>query len=362
MVSYPPMKEHSRKTMQKNKNILITGGAGFIGINTARHFLKKGWRVTIFDNFSRKGTDINIKNLKSEYKSGWRVVRGDVVKDVNLLEKEVAKADAVIHLAAQVAVTTSILSPQEDLSINVVGTFNVLEAVRQSKHRPPLIYSSTNKVYGSLPHYDVEEKGSRYSFKNKNIKKYGISEKELLDFHSPYGCSKGAADQYVIDYGRIYDLDTVVFRQSCVYGENQFGVEDQGWVAWFTIAAMHNKKITLYGTGKQVRDVLYVGDLVSLYEKTLTNIKKVKGRAYNIGGGPYNTLSLLELIPIIEGNLNIPITYSFSSIRAGDQPIFVADTRLIEKELGWAPTTEFLKGFARMHEWMSKHKKSLLPF
>ncbi len=356
------MQKTPRKSGTKSKNLLVTGGAGFIGINTARHFLKKGWRVTIFDNFSRKGTDINVKNLKREHKAGWRVVRGDVVKDVDLLEKEVSKADAVIHLAAQVAVTTSIASPADDLSINIIGTFNVLEAIRQSKNKPSLLYSSTNKVYGALPHYEVEEHKERYSFKNKGIKRYGISELELLDFHSPYGCSKGAADQYVIDYGRIYDLDTVVFRQSCIYGENQFGVEDQGWVAWFTIAAMHGKPITLYGTGKQVRDVLYVGDLVALYEKALSNIKKIKGRAYNVGGGPGNTLSLLEFIPILERELDVPIEYSFSSVRAGDQPIFVADTRLITDQLGWSPSTNFLQGFTRMREWMDKHKGALLPF
>jgi|CXWL01.1.fsa_nt_gi CDP-paratose 2-epimerase len=356
------MQKILRKSGAKSKNLLVTGGAGFIGINTARHFLKKGWRVTIFDNFSRKGTDINVENLKHEHKTGWRVVRGDVVKNADLLEKEVAKADAVIHLAAQVAVTTSIASPADDLSINIIGTFNVLEAVRQSKHKPALLYSSTNKVYGALPHYEVEDRKNRYSFKNKQIQKYGISERELLDFHSPYGCSKGAADQYVIDYGRIYDLDTVVFRQSCIYGENQFGVEDQGWVAWFTIAAMHEKPIILYGTGKQVRDVLYVGDLVALYEKAITNMKKVKGRAYNVGGGPENTLSLLEFLPLLERELNIPIEYSFSSVRAGDQPIFVADTRLITDRLGWSPATNFLEGFTRMRAWMEKHKESLLPF
>lgn len=350
------------KRIGKSKNLLITGGAGFIGINATRHFLKKGWYVTIFDNFSRKGTDINIKNLKREHKIGWRVVRGDVVKDILLLEKEVAKADAVIHLAAQVAVTTSIVSPREDLSINIIGTFNVLEAIRQSKNRPPLIYSSTNKVYGSLPHYDVEDHKKRYRFKNKKIEKNGISELEILDFHSPYGCSKGAADQYVIDYGRIYGLDTVVFRQSCVYGEHQFGVEDQGWVAWFTIAAMHRKPITLYGNGKQVRDVLFVDDLVILYDKALSNMKKVKGRAYNVGGGPGNTLSLLELLPFLEHEMGVPIKYSFSSVRAGDQPIFVADTRLLTEKLGWRPTTNFKKGFARMHRWMDENKGDLLSF
>ena len=352
----------ARISSKKGKNLLITGGAGFIGINATRHFMKKGWHVTIFDNFSRRGADVNVKNLKREYKTGWNVVRGDVVKSWALLQREIAKADAVIHLAAQVAVTTSIDLPHEDLSTNIIGTFNVLEAIRQSKHKPPLIYSSTNKVYGSLPHYEVNEHEKRYRFKNKKIDTHGISELELLDFHSPYGCSKGAADQYVIDYGRIYGLDTIVFRQSCIYGEHQFGVEDQGWVAWFTIAAMHKKPITLYGTGKQVRDVLYVGDLVNLYEKALANIKKVGGRAYNVGGGPKNTISLLELLPYLEQELGVPIKFSFSSVRAGDQPIFVADTRLVTERLGWAPSTSFYEGFANMHSWMNENKKALLAF
>lgn len=356
------MRKIQNNSDTKGKRLLITGGAGFIGVNAVRHFLKKGWHVTIFDNFSRRGTDLNIKDLKCEYKTGWSVVKGDVVKDINLLEKEVAKADAIIHLAAQVAVTTSIVSPREDLSINIIGTFNVLEAIRQSKNKPPLVYSSTNKVYGSLPHYEVEEHKKRYHFKNKNIDTYGISERECLDFHSPYGCSKGAADQYVIDYGRIYGLDTVVFRQSCIYGEHQFGVEDQGWVAWFTIAAMHRKSITIYGNGKQVRDVLFVEDLVKLYDKALSNIKKVGGRAYNVGGGPGNTLSLLELLPYLEQELGTAIKYSFSSVRAGDQPIFVADTRLLTEKLGWHPTTSFEKGFARMHAWMNENKEDLMSF
>ena len=344
------------------KRLLITGGAGFIGINAARHFLKKGWQVTLFDNFSRKGTDLNIKHLRREHTSGWRVVRGDIVKNVGLLEREVAKADAVIHLAAQVAVTTSVEAPHDDLSINVIGTFNVLEAVRQSKRKPPLIYSSTNKVYGALPHYGVKEQSSRYHFKDKRAQKHGIDEKESLDFHTPYGCSKGAADQYVIDYGRIYGLKTVVFRQSCIYGEHQFGVEDQGWVAWFTIAALHNKNITVYGSGKQVRDVLYVGDLVELYEKALANMRKVGGRAYNIGGGPRNTVSLIECLEYLGQKIKKPIAYSRGKVRTGDQPIFVADTRRIQKDLGWAPTTSFTKGFSRMRGWMEDIKPAFKKF
>lgn len=348
--------------MGRKKQLLITGGAGFIGVNTARHFLKKGWGIVVFDNFSRKGTDINIKSLTQEGGKRVRVVRGDVVKNLSLLKHEVAKADAVIHLAAQVAVTTSIDNPEEDFFTNALGTFHVLEAIRASKNRPPLIYTSTNKVYGSLPHLPVAPQRTRYRFRNKEIEKRGVSETEPLDFHSPYGCSKGAADQYVIDYARLYGLQTVVFRQSCVYGEHQFGVEDQGWVAWFTIAALKGKKITLYGNGKQVRDVLYVGDVVALYEKALNKISTISGRAYNIGGGPGNTISLLECLDHLESELGIEIQPSFSAVRAGDQPIFVADIRKAKKEIGWEPTTSFTKGFKAMHAWMEKNKKHLLSF
>lgn len=344
--------------MQK-KRILITGGAGFIGVNAARYFVKKGWHVIVFDNFSRRGTDINIRELKKDCPQYLTVVKGDIVKDMPLLVKEVAKADAVLHLAAQVAVTSSIEDPKHDFTTNAIGTHNVLEAVRESKKKPPLVYSSTNKVYGSLPHLPVEAKKDRYVFKNKKIERHGVSEFEPLDFHSPYGCSKGSADQYVLDYARIYGLKTVVFRQSCIYGEHQFGVEDQGWVAWFTIAVMRKKPITIYGNGKQVRDVLYVGDLVQLYERAFKNIKKVSGKAFNIGGSPENTLSLIECLRHLEGAFGIKIPLKFSSVRAGDQPIFVADTRKAHAELGWKPTTPFSVGFTRMFSWMKDHEDEI---
>ena len=344
------------------KRMLVIGGAGFIGVNAARHFLEKGWQVTVFDNFSRKGTDINIKALKRDCPKGLTVVRGDIVKHTKLLAKEVAKVDAVLHLAAQVAVTTSIVDPRDDFEQNALGTFNVLEAIRLSKNKPAIVYTSTNKVYGSLPQFPVESKGQRYVFKDKNIEKHGVSEEVPLDFHSPYGCSKGAADQYVLDYARIYGLKTVVFRQSCIYGEHQFGVEDQGWVAWFTIAAMKGKKITLYGTGKQVRDVLYVGDLVDLYDRALKKISKVSGNAYNVGGSPSNTVSLIECLAHLEKELGQTIKPGKSAIRAGDQPIFVADVRKAKRDLGWVPTTDFKKGFARMYNWMKENEKVIKSF
>ncbi|MBV9180547.1 MAG: NAD-dependent epimerase/dehydratase family protein, partial [Acidobacteria bacterium] len=276
--------------------ILITGGAGFIGVNSARRFLARGWKVTLLDNFSRAHTDTNIAMLDTEYPGNFRIVRSDVSLDVESLEAEIQIHDVVLHLAAQVAVTTSLVDPRKDFQINAWGTFNVLEAIRKSPRRPFLIFSSTNKVYGALTQYSLLEDSSRYLFAQQELNQRGISEQEVLDFHSPYGCSKGCADQYVRDYARIYGLSTVVFRQSCIYGRYQFGVEDQGWIAWFAIAALSGQQITIYGDGKQVRDILHVDDLTRLYAAAIDRQDKVSGKVYNIGGGPYNTLSIRDFI------------------------------------------------------------------
>ena len=342
------------------KTILITGGAGFIGVNAAKHFLEKGSDVTIFDNFSRKGSDVNARLLKRDTKGAkgtLRVVRGDVVTDLKALDREAAKADVVLHLAAQVAVTTSILNPRADFETNIVGTFNVLEAVRLAKSKPMLLYSSTNKVYGSLPHLPVKDAKTRHVFVSKPHATHGVSEREQLDFHSPYGCSKGAADQYVIDYSRMYGLQTVVFRQSCIYGPYQFGVEDQGWVAWFTIAALLNRPITLYGTGKQVRDILYVDDLVRLYDLAIANMHKIGGKAYNVGGGPRNTISLIELLAHLGRQMGKRIAPTMASARAGDQPVFVADIRRLKSELGWEPAMGVEGGWQGMYDWIAAHEE-----
>ncbi len=342
------------------KHILIIGGAGFIGINAARYFLKKGNSVTILDNFSRRGTEINVAALEKDFPKGFAVVRGDIRYDRDILEHEVGKHDVVLHLAAQVAVTTSVVNPREDFEINALGTFNVLEAVRISDNKPFVLYTSTNKVFGALEEEGVIEEAKRYRFENKALHEFGVPETQNLDFHSPYGVSKGVADQYTIDYSRIYGLKTVVFRQSCIYGTNQFGVEDQGWLAWFTIAAILGKPITIYGTGKQVRDVLFVEDVIRLYELAIENQDIVNGKAYNVGGSPANTISLVEFFEHIDSEFGLKPTLKKGDTRPGDQPIFVADIRRAEKDLGWKPEYDVTRGIAAMHAWMKDNKDDIV--
>jgi CDP-paratose 2-epimerase len=337
------------------KNILITGGAGFIGTNSAAYFLNKGYQVTILDNFSRKGGKENVEWLKKSNKAKPKVVVGDIRNFDSKLTKEVGAADFILHLAGQVAVTTSVVDPREDFDINALGTFNVLEAMRKTKSNAPLIYSSTNKVYGGLEDLEVKEEKTRYSFKKLPD---GVSEARGLDFHSPYGCSKGAADQYVRDYSRIYGLNTVVFRQSCIYGPRQFGIEDQGWVAWFIIALALNKDITVYGNGKQVRDVLFIDDLVRAYDLAFKNIKKTAGNIYNIGGGPKNTISIwYEFRPILEKLFEREIKVKYSDWRPGDQPIFISDIRKAEKEFSWKPRVGVDEGIKTLFEWINSNKE-----
>lgn len=337
-----------------NKKVVITGGAGFIGSNTAEYFLQKGYQVTIIDNFSRKGSRENIKWLEKSFPKNLSVVTVEIKHETKKLQKAIEGAYLVIHLAAQVAVTTSVKNPREDLEINILGTFNVLEAVRSAKKKPILIYTSTNKVYGKLDGIPVKEKATRYEFKNLP---YGISEKTPLDFYSPYGCSKGAADQYVRDYARIYGLKTIVFRQSCIYGPRQFGVEDQGWIAWFLIALSKNKKVTIYGNGKQVRDLLYIGDLVRAYELAAKRISITQGKIYNIGGGWKHTLSVWKQFhPILEKLFQRKITATFAKERPGDQHIFVSDIRLAKKDFGWKPTISVSTGLKKTFEWVMNNQ------
>ena len=335
------------------RTVVITGGAGFIGVNAAEAFMRDGWHVILFDNLSRKGTDLNLHYLRTKYPADCEFILGDVRYDYFSLLHAVARAELVLHLAAQVAVTTSIVRPIEDFEINARGSFNVMEAVRESGNKPLVIYSSTNKVYGGMPDVICVKDATRYRFRDFPD---GISESQPLDFHSPYGCSKGAADQYVHDYGRIYGIPTVVFRQSCIYGQRQFGVEDQGWVAWFSIAALLGRPITIYGDGLQVRDLLHVDDLVAAYQRAVAEPSRVAGQIFNMGGGPTRTLSLVELLAFLETRIGKKIPVGHAEPRAGDQPVFVADIRKAEHELGWRPQIDPLPGIDTLLMWIAQNR------
>ena len=272
-----------------SRNFLITGGAGFIGSNYVNRLLDRGEHVTIFDNLSRAGAPRNLAWLQDKYgENAFRLMVGDV-RDEALITASTREADVIVHLAAQVAVTTSVVNPREDFEINARGTFNILEAARLNGRKPVVIYASTNKVYGGMEDVKVVEDATRWRYADLPN---GCPETQPLDFHSPYGCSKGTGDQYVRDYHRIYDLPTVVVRQSCIYGPRQFGVEDQGWMAWMIIAAITGRPLTIYGDGKQIRDVLYVDDLLNAYDAAIARIAMVKGQVFNLGGGPENTMSI----------------------------------------------------------------------
>ena len=323
--------------------ILITGGLGFIGVNAAKYFSKNN-EVHILDNVTRKGNINNYETLSSNSNIKLHVKDIRNFFDIENLFKTL-QPDVVIHLAGQVAVTFSVFNPREDFEINALGTFNILECIRQHSPNSILLFASTNKVYGDYKS-ELTESETRYSYTNS----LGVSEDTLLDFHSPYGCSKGAADQYVRDYSRIYGIKSVVLRQSCIYGQNQFGIEDQGWVAWFTIASTFGKKFYIYGDGKQVRDVLHVEDLIALYDKIIKNIDKCAGQIFNVGGGINNTLSLLELLSIL-GKENV-LHYEYSDWRPGDQKIYVSDITKLKEILGWEPSININIGLTKLMNWV----------
>jgi CDP-paratose 2-epimerase len=331
--------------------IIITGGAGFVGCNAASRYLQRGDHVVVVDNLSREGVDKNLDWLRPQ--GSLEFIKLDVREagELSKLFYEHCDADRVLHLAAQVAVTTSVTSPREDFEVNTLGTFNVLEAMRQAHMAAPVIYASTNKVYGEMTDLGVIETAGRYAYQSLPG---GVSENRNLDFHSPYGCSKGAADQYVIDYHRIYGLRTIVFRQSCIYGYRQLGAEDQGWVAWFMIASQFGHPITIYGDGKQVRDILFIDDLLDAYDAGFSS--GVAGRAYNVGGGPENVLSLLELLGYIEKR-GRKLQRRFADWRPGDQKIFVSDIRRAQTELGWSPKIDCGQGLDRLYDWVCKNKE-----
>ncbi|MGD1996428.1 MAG: GDP-mannose 4,6-dehydratase [Anaerolineae bacterium] len=341
------------------RRYLITGGAGFIGANYVDRLLTRGEEVVIYDDLSRRGTRANLEWLWSEHgQEAFRLVRADV-RDYRALAEPTQWADVIVHLAAQVAVTTSVEDPRADFEINALGTVNVLEAARLSGHAPIFLYASTNKVYGGMEDVVVEEAATRYRYRDLTN---GVPEAQPLDFHSPYGCSKGAGDQYVRDYARIYDLPTVVFRQSCIYGPRQMGVEDQGWAAWFIIAAATGKSIAIYGDGKQVRDMLYIDDLLDLYDLAVDRIDTASGEVYNVGGGPAHTLSIwAEFGPLVEDLLGQAIPVSYDDWRPGDQRVYVSDIRKARRELGWEPEVGVKEGVRRLYDWVVENRELFEP-
>jgi CDP-paratose 2-epimerase len=337
------------------KRILVSGGAGFVGANLSAELARQGHQVRVFDNLSRDGVRRNAEWL-SALRKGWVDIQHGDIRDANAVAEAARGADVIYHLAGQVAVTSSVLDPRLDFEINALGALNVLEAARQSSSPPAVLFTSTNKVYGGMEDLRVEERDQRYEYGDLAE---GIDESRPLDFHSPYGCSKGAADQYVRDYARIYGLPTVVFRMSCIYGPRQFGTEDQGWVAHFARAVLRDQPLNIYGDGKQIRDILFVDDLVRAFCRAVDQIDITRGQVYNIGGGPRNSLSLLELIAALEALLDRRVAASFHDWRPGDQQVYVSDTRKATREFGWQPEVDKTEGIHRLVDWLQTDEASL---
>jgi CDP-paratose 2-epimerase len=319
--------------------ILITGGAGFIGSNLANFFCPNH-DVTVFDSLARPGSEKNALWLKSKFKSRIKIVKGEIT-DEKIVNKLVMEKEVIYHLAAQVAVTNSVTDPKTDFRVNLAGTFNVLEAARRNRHKPFIIYSSTNKVYGDID-----------SVRPKKLHNTPVDESTPLDFYSPYACSKGGADCYVHDYFRIYQIPTVVFRQSCIYGVRQYGSEDQGWVAHFIRLALKGKTINIYGDGRQMRDLLYIDDLVDLFERVTQNRNKVAGMIFNVGGGEKNAVNLLEVIHKIENILKQKVKYKFVDPRPGDQKFYVSDIKKVSRILNWRPKISVDNGLIKLVSWL----------
>ena len=316
-----------------SRRILITGGAGFLGVNAAVHMIDVGWHVTLLDNLSRPGTERNLKWLITQYPTHTTFIKEDV-RNAAALSDHVKNQDAILHLAGQVAVTTSLKDPVTDFDVNAGGTLNLLEATRKHNPEAPFVFASTNKVYGKL--------------ENNNL---ACKESQPIDFHSPYGCSKGAADQYVRDYARCFHMNTVVLRQSCIYGAHQYGTEDQGWVAHFVHSILNGRPMTIYGDGTQVRDLLDARDLSAMYESVIENIDKTRGEIFNVGGGPANQRNLLDVIDQIGQITNAKPDYSFADWREGDQTYYVSDIEKAKQHLGWVPRVDFDAGLQDLIEW-----------
>lgn len=345
---------------RETRTTLVTGGAGFIGSNLAERLLSTdGVRVRILDNLSRSGVTRNLEWLQKKANGRLEVIQGDV-RDAEAVSKAVSGVSEIFHFAAQVAVTSSVLDPATDFQVNAVGTFNVLEAARHSVHKPFLLFTSTNKVYGSLESVAVTECETRYRAKDPLFR--GVNEMERLDFHSPYGCSKGTADQYVRDYARIYGLPAVVFRMSCIAGPRQFGNEDQGWVAHFLYSVLEGRRITVYGDGLQVRDVLHVHDLVDAMLKVRAQIDTTRGNVYNLGGGPTRAISILEMLGAIEKETGVAARLDHGGVRPGDQPLYISDTTKLERHAEWRASRSVARILSDIHEfWRSENAAVKVP-
>ena len=351
----------TRRNSHDHRPVLITGGAGFVATNVAHRVLSTTDRpVILFDNLSRPGVEQNAAWLRRTHGKRVTLQLGDV-RDREAVEKVVRQAGQVYHFAAQVAVTTSLVDPFLDFEVNARGTLNLLEAVRACDDAPSVLFTSTNKVYGDLEDIGLRKSATRYEPAAPALRREGISEARCLEFHSPYGCSKGVAEQYVLDYARTFALRTVVFRMSCIYGPHQFGTEDQGWVAHFLIAAMNGVPLTIYGDGLQVRDILFVEDLAEAMLLAQSNIDRLSGEAFNIGGGPANTTSLVELLDQIGELRGERPLANIEAWRPADQRYYVSNTRKFEQATGWRPRTSVREGVERLHEWLLATRGAARP-
>lgn len=337
--------------------VLITGGSGFIGTNLAHRLLGSGHPVLILDSLARPGVEQNLRWLHDTHGSRLTIMFADV-RDSRAVRRAVQQASQIFHFAAQVAVTTSLADPLEDFDVNAAGTVTLLEAIRAQEETPPLVFTSTNKVYGGLEDIGLRRRNLRYEPTEPSLRRTGIGESRPLDFHSPYGCSKGAADQYVLDYARTFGLPAIVFRMSCIYGPHQFGTEDQGWVAHFLIRAADDRPITLYGDGRQVRDILYVDDLVDAMLLAQEHMSTHSAQAFNIGGGPANTVSLLELLDAIRELLGHEPRVELDDWRTGDQRYYVSDTGKFQRATGWKPQVTVRDGVERLFRWLADSRRT----
>ena len=335
--------------------VLITGGAGFIGSNLADRLASAGCEVVVFDALARAGVERNLAWLQMRHPGRILHVAADV-RDADAVTAAAEGTDAIFHLAAQVAVTSSLSDPRDDFGVNLTGTLNVLEAARAGGAGAPVIFASTNKVYGALDDVALVQLNDAYLPEDRELRASGVGESRPLDFHTPYGCSKGGADQYVLDYARSFGVPTCVLRMSCIYGPRQMGTEDQGWVAHFLIRALDGEGVSIFGDGRQVRDILHVRDAVAAYVAAWERIDAVSGRAFNLGGGPRNAVSLRQVLAHIEGLVGDPIRTEFCEWRPGDQRYYVSDATAVQQALGLPPPMHWREGLADLAEWLQTER------